>query len=40
MLQGLASHARRNVVAYLALGVALGAGGAVSRTARFRTRRA
>jgi hypothetical protein len=30
MLQGLASHARRNVVAYLALGVALGAAGGVA----------
>jgi hypothetical protein len=30
MLQGLASHARRNVVAYLALGVALGAVGGVA----------
>ena len=30
MLQRLASHARRNVVAYLALGVALGAAGGVA----------
>ena len=30
MLQGLASHARRNVVAYLALVAALGAAGGVA----------